>query len=124
MSLFKRKTMNQMSFGNSNELVSNYIEAEVMLSHFLNWHRHDGHAEWVAEHRIKVVPDAQYHGTWYVESAIVGGLSRLTREEALGVVHSYESQTDPDISDMNPGDFEWHLRLNRWDQLGASPEHF
>ncbi|MEL7316311.1 MAG: hypothetical protein AAFN08_15415 [Cyanobacteria bacterium J06559_3] len=112
-----------MSFGNNGELVSNYIDGEAMLSQFLNWYRHEDYSDWTAEYRIKVVPNADYYGTWYIESAIVGNQQRLTREEALQIVHNYESAIDPDTPSLESGQFEWHLRMERWAQLGPSSEY-
>jgi len=115
--------MNRMSFGNNGELVSNYIGWEAMLSQFLNWYRHEDCADWMAEYRIKVVPDAEYYGTWYNESAIVGSNQRLTRDEALQIVYGYESQSDPDTPNLVSGRFASHLMHDRWARLGPSPEY-
>ena len=115
--------MRKMSFGNNGELVSNYIDREAMLSQFLNWYRHEDHADWIAEYRIKVVPNAEYYGTWYIESVIVGNQQRLTREEALQIVYGYESQVNSDAPDLESGRFEGYLSMERWAQLGPSPEY-
>ena len=115
--------MRKMSFGNNSELVSNYIDWEAMLSQFLNWYRHENCSEWMAEYRIKVVPNAEYYGTWYIESAIVGNNERLTRDQALQIVHDYESQSAPDTMNLNSSQFASHLMHNRWPQLGPLPEY-
>ena len=115
--------MRRMSFGNNGELVSNYIDWEAMLSHFLNWYRHADCSDWQAEYRIKVLPDAAYYGTWYIESAIVGNQQRLSRKEALQVVHDYESQTEPNTPPLDSGHFASHLMHHRWPQLGPSPDY-
>ena len=115
--------MRKMSFGNNGELVSNYIDWEAMLSQFLNWYRHENCSDWMAEYRIKVVPDAEYYGTWYIESAIVGNSQRLTRNEALQIVYGYESQSAPDTTNLDLLQFASHLMHDRWPQLGPSPEH-
>jgi hypothetical protein len=112
--------MQKMSFGNSGELVANYIDWEAMLSHFLNWYRHGGHSDWIAEYRIKIVPDAEYYGTWYIDSAIVSNNQRLTQDEALQIVHGYESQSHPDTPNLDSGQFASHLMHKRWAHLGPS----
>lgn len=115
--------MERMSFSNSNELVSNYIDVEAMLAHFLNWYRHNQHSEWMAEYRVKVVPDRPYYGTWYIESSIVGRSDRLTPEDALQVVYDYESAVNSDLAQSDMREFKQHLYYKRWSELGASPEY-
>ncbi|MEO1211632.1 MAG: hypothetical protein AAFX78_19185 [Cyanobacteria bacterium J06638_20] len=115
--------MRKMSFGNNGELVSNYIDWEAMLSQFLNWYRHEDHSDWIAEYRIKVVPNAEYYGTWYIESAIVSNQQCLTRDEALQIVYGYESQVNSDAPDLESGRFEGYLSMERWAQLGPSPKY-
>lgn len=115
--------MRKMLFGNNGELVANYIDWEAMLSHFLNWYCHEDCSNWIAEYRIKVVPDAEYYGTWYIESAIVGNNRRLTCDEALQIVHGYESQADPGVPDLASIQFTSHLMYERWAHLGPSPKY-
>ncbi|MBE7386313.1 MAG: hypothetical protein F6J95_033605 [Leptolyngbya sp. SIO1E4] len=115
--------MKRMSFGNNGELVSNYIDWEAMLSQFLNWYRHEDCSDWIAEYRIKVVPNAEYYGTWYIESEIVGNHQRLTRDEALQIVHGYERQFDPATPNLDSFQFASHLMHDRWARLWPSPEY-
>ena len=125
--------MEKMSFGNDSELVSNYIDPDAMLSHYLNWHRHHNHSNWMAEYRIKIVPDVEikYGGSFYIETDIIGNGERFTHEQALQIVYDYESQTDPEAPSMEPdetyqyrgGRFESYLSFNRWYELGPSPEY-
>ena len=115
--------MERMSFSNNSELVSNYIDQEAMLAHYLNWHQHNGHSEWVAEYRIKVVPDQPYYGTWYIESAIVGGDERLTFDEALEFVRGYEGQADPALLELPDNRVVGRLYYDRWPTLGMSPSY-
>ncbi|MEM6840400.1 MAG: hypothetical protein AAF609_26660 [Cyanobacteria bacterium P01_C01_bin.120] len=115
--------MREMSFSNNSELVTNYIDWDAMLSQFLNWYRHEDCSDWIAEYRIKVVPNAEYYGTWYIESAIVGNHQRLTRDEALQIVYGYESQSNLDPPSLDSGQFASHLMHTRWAQLGPSPEY-
>ena len=128
--------MKEINFGNDSELVINYIDPDAMLTHYLNWHRHKGHENWIAEYHMKSDPSAPilFGGKWYIETAIVGDGERLTHMQALQIVHEYESRIDPETPSMDPvgpdethkwryerGDlFEEHLR-RRWHKLGPSP---
>lgn len=105
--------MRKMSFGNNGELVTNYIDWDAMLSQFLNWYRHANYSDWLAEYRIKVVPNAEYYSTWYIESAIVGNHQRLTRDEAMQIVHGYESQANADTPSLDSGQFASYLMYSR-----------
>ena len=106
----------------SAEVTTNFIDPEAMLSQFLNYHRHDGYSNWTAQYRIRVDPTGEYYGTWHWEAEIIGNGERLTREEALAVVHEYESQANPETPSLEDN-FSGYLLHNRWASLGPSSEH-
>lgn len=81
---------------------------EATLSQVLNRYRHEGYADWVAEYRIKVVPDAEYWGTWYIASTVVGDYHHLPRDEAPPIVHAWGHQAAPDTPSLDSGQIASH----------------
>ena len=76
-----------------------------------------------ANSRLATAYALVHYGTWYIESAIVGNNRRLTCDEALQIVHGYESQSDPDIPALASSQFTSHLMYERWTHLGPSPKY-
>lgn len=111
--------METINFDNASELDANRINPPAMLSHFLNWYQHEGHSNWIAEYKIKVLPTTKEAcGEWYFEARLVGNNTVLTQYEAMEIVQNYELQVNPKVAEMELDRFRWHLLWTRWEELG------